>query len=55
MLGSLSYLAPLLSTGLLVLSGQVQAQPVQAQPVQALALVVLLAGAWLSARSRSTG
>ncbi|GAB3506290.1 EamA family transporter [Pseudoxanthomonas daejeonensis] len=47
LLGSLSYLAPLLSTVLLVLSGQAQAQP-----VQALALVLLLAGAWLSTRSR---
>ena len=47
LLGSLSYLAPLLSTVLLVLSGQAQAQP-----VQALALLLLLAGAWLSTRSR---
>lgn len=50
LLGSLSYLAPLLSTALLVLSGQAQAQP-----VQALALVLLLAGAWLSTRSRAAG
>ncbi|UNK57026.1 EamA family transporter [Pseudoxanthomonas daejeonensis] len=50
LLGSLSYLAPLLSTVLLVLSGQAQAQP-----VQALALVLLLAGAWLSTRSRGAG
>lgn len=48
LLGSLSYLAPLLSTVLLVLSGQVQAHP-----VQAVALALLLAGAWLSARSSS--
>jgi drug/metabolite transporter (DMT)-like permease len=50
LLGSLSYLAPLLSTVLLVLSGR--AQP---HPVQAVALALLLAGAWLSTRSRRAG
>ncbi|WP_372014415.1 aromatic amino acid exporter YddG [Pseudoxanthomonas sp. 10H] len=48
LLGSLSYLAPLLSTVLLVASGR--AQP---HPVQAVAIALLLAGAWLSTRSRS--
>jgi drug/metabolite transporter (DMT)-like permease len=47
LLGSLSYLAPLLSTLLLVWAGR--AQP---HPLQALALAMLLLGAWLSARSR---
>ncbi|AKC87756.1 aromatic amino acid exporter YddG [Pseudoxanthomonas suwonensis] len=46
LLGSLSYLAPLLSTVLLVLSGR--AQP---HPLQAVALALLLAGAWLSTRA----
>jgi drug/metabolite transporter (DMT)-like permease len=50
LLGSLSYLAPLLSTVLLVLSGRVQAHP-----MQAVALALLLAGAWLSTRSRRAG
>ena len=50
LLGSLSYLAPLLSTALLVLSGRVQPHPVQAR-----ALALLLAGAWLSTRSRRQG
>ena len=50
LLGSLSYLAPLLSTALLVLSGRVQPHP-----VQAMALALLLAGAWLSTRSRRQG
>lgn len=50
LLGSLSYLAPLLSTALLVLSGRVQPHP-----VQAMALALLLAGAWLSTRSRRHG
>jgi drug/metabolite transporter (DMT)-like permease len=45
-LGTLSYGAPLLSTLLLLLSGRVQANW-----SQALALVLLLAGAWLSVRS----
>ena len=48
LLGSLSYLAPLLSTFLLVLSGR--AQP---HPIQAVAIALLLAGAWLSTHSRS--
>ena len=50
LLGSLSYLAPLLSTLLLVLSGR--AQP---HPVQAVALALLLAGAWLSTRRHRQG
>jgi len=50
LLGSLSYVAPLLSTVLLVLSGR--AQP---HPLQAVALALLLAGAWLSTRSRASG
>lgn len=45
LLGNLSYLAPLLSTLLLVASGR--AQP---HPVQAAAVVLLLAGAWLGMR-----
>ncbi|KAF1689163.1 EamA family transporter [Pseudoxanthomonas taiwanensis] len=48
LLGILSYLAPVLSTALLVLSGRVQAHP-----LQAVALVLLLAGAWLGARPQS--
>ena len=48
LLGSLSYLAPLLSTVLLVLSGR--AEP---HPLQAVALALLLGGAWLSTRSRT--
>jgi drug/metabolite transporter (DMT)-like permease len=47
LLGSLAYLAPLLSTALLVLSGSVQPHP-----TQGVALALLLAGAWLSTRSR---
>ncbi|UWX04550.1 EamA family transporter [Pseudoxanthomonas sp. NC8] len=50
LLGSLSYLAPLLSTALLLLSGR--AQP---HPVQAVALALLLVGAWLSTRRRRRG
>ena len=50
LLGSLSYLAPLLSTLLLVLSGR--AQP---HPVQAVALALLLVGAWLSTRRHRQG
>lgn len=46
LLGSLSYLAPLLSTLLLVLAGR--AQP---HPIQALAIGLLLFGAWLSMRA----
>ncbi len=45
LLGGLSYLAPLLSTLLLVISGR--AQP---QWIQAAAIALLLAGAWLSVR-----
>lgn len=48
LLGTLSYLAPLLSTVLLVLSGRVQPHP-----LQAVALALLLAGAWLGARPQS--
>ena len=46
LLGSLSYLAPLLSTLLLVVSGR-------AEPhwIQAVAIALLLIGAWLSVRS----
>jgi len=47
LLGSLSYLAPLLSTLLLVASGRAQAHP-----IQAIAIVLLLAGAWLSVSTR---
>ena len=46
LLGSLSYLAPLLSTLLLVISGR--AEP---QGIQAVAIAMLLAGAWLRVRS----
>lgn len=46
LLGSLSYLAPLLSTLLLVISGR--AEP---YGIQAVAIAMLLAGAWLSVRS----
>lgn len=46
LLGSLSYLAPLLSTLLLVVSGRAQAHW-----MQAVAIALLLAGAWLSVRS----
>ena len=46
LLGSLSYLAPLLSTLLLVASGRAQAHP-----IQAVAIALLLAGAWLSVRA----
>ena len=45
LLGSLSYLAPLLSTLLLVIAGQ--AQP---HVSQAIAIALLLLGAWLSVR-----
>ena len=45
LLGSLSYLAPLLSSLLLVLAGKAQAHA-----SQALAIALLLAGAWLSVR-----
>jgi drug/metabolite transporter (DMT)-like permease len=46
LLGSLSYLAPLLSTLLLVVSGRAQAHW-----IQAVAIALLLAGAWLSLRA----
>jgi drug/metabolite transporter (DMT)-like permease len=46
LLGSLSYLAPLLSTLLLVASGRAQAHW-----IQAVAIALLLAGAWLSVRT----
>lgn len=46
LLGSLSYLAPLLSTLLLVASGRAQAHW-----IQAIAIVLLLSGAWLSVRA----
>ena len=46
LLGSLSYLAPLLSTLLLVISGR--AEP---HGIQAVAIAMLLAGGWLSVRS----
>jgi len=46
LLGSLSYLAPLLSTLLLVVSGRAQAHW-----IQAVAIALLLAGAWLSVRA----
>ncbi len=49
LLGSLSYLAPLLSTLLLVLAGQ--ADP---HPSQAVAIALLLLGAWLSVRKPGT-
>ncbi len=49
LLGSLSYLAPLLSTLLLVASGRAQAHW-----IQALAIALLLGGAWLSVRSSRT-
>lgn len=47
LLGSLSYLAPLLSTLLLVASGRAQAHW-----MQAVAIALLLAGAWLSVHAR---
>jgi len=46
LLGSLSYLAPLLSTLLLVISGRAELHG-----IQAVAIAMLLAGAWLSVRS----
>ncbi|WP_334178067.1 EamA family transporter [Pseudoxanthomonas sp.] len=46
LLGSLSYLAPLLSTLLLVVSGRAQAHW-----IQAVAIALLLVGAWLSVRA----
>ncbi len=46
LLGSLSYLAPLLSTLLLVASGRAEAHG-----IQAVAIALLLAGAWLSVRA----
>ncbi|MCW5579806.1 MAG: EamA family transporter [Luteimonas sp.] len=49
LLGSLSYLAPLLSTLLLVAAGR--AQP---RWTQAVAVVLLTAGAWLSMRASAT-
>lgn len=49
LLGSLSYLAPLLSTLLLVASGRAQAHG-----IQAVAIVLLLTGAWLSVRASRT-
>jgi drug/metabolite transporter (DMT)-like permease len=48
LLGSLSYLAPLLSTLLLVASGRAQAHW-----IQAVAIALLLTGAWLSVRASS--
>ena len=48
LLGSLSYLAPLLSTLLLVASGRAQAHW-----IQAVAVALLLAGAWLSVKAGS--
>lgn len=47
-LGTLSYAAPVLSTGLLLLGGRVEAHW-----TQAVALGMLLLGAWLSVRSAS--
>ena len=49
LLGSLSYLAPLLSTLLLVVAGR--AEP---RASQALAIGLLLLGAWLSVRTPKT-
>ena len=49
-LGTLSYAAPVLSTGLLLAAGR--ATP---HPTQALALALLLAGAWLSLRRPDNG
>lgn len=46
LLGTLSYAAPVLSTGFLLASGRVDAHP-----SQAVALVLLLAGAWISVRA----
>jgi len=48
LLGSLSYLAPLLSTLLLVASGRAQAHA-----IQAVAVALLLTGAWLSVKAGS--
>lgn len=50
LLGSLSYLAPLLSTLLLVATGRAQAHW-----IQALAVGLLIAGAWLSMRATPSG
>jgi drug/metabolite transporter (DMT)-like permease len=50
LLGSLSYLAPLLSTLLLVASGRAQAHG-----IHAVAIALLLAGAWLSVRTPRAG
>lgn len=50
LLGSLSYLAPLLSTLLLVVSGRAQAHG-----IQAIAIALLMLGAWLSVRAPRTG
>ena len=49
LLGSLSYLAPLLSTLLLVASGRAQAHW-----IQAVAIALLMIGAWLSVRASRT-
>lgn len=49
LLGSLSYLAPLLSTLLLVASGRAQAHR-----IQAIAIALLMIGAWLSVRASRT-
>lgn len=49
LLGSLSYLAPLLSTLLLIASGRAQAHW-----IHAIAIALLLAGAWLSVRASAS-
>jgi drug/metabolite transporter (DMT)-like permease len=49
LLGSLSYLAPLLSTLLLVASGRAQAHW-----IHAIAIALLLTGAWLSVRASAS-
>jgi drug/metabolite transporter (DMT)-like permease len=46
LLGTLSYAAPVLSTGFLLASGRVEAHP-----SQVIALALLLAGAWISVRA----
>lgn len=46
LLGTLSYAAPVLSTGFLLASGRVDAHP-----TQAIALALLLLGAWISVRA----
>ena len=49
LLGSLSYLAPLLSTALLIAAGRTQTRW-----TQAVAVVLLTVGAWLSMRASAT-